>query len=112
LTNSDFPDILTAATSERTSVDTFIHTPVYTDTDFGVQHIFRYDNGYGASVIRNDYSYGGASGLYELAVIRFVSSSPHQFTLVYNTPITPDEDVIGHLTPDEVNLYLTQIAAL
>jgi hypothetical protein len=93
-------------------VDTFTHTPLYTDTDLGVQHVFRYDNGYGASVIRNDHSHGGQFGLYELAVIQFTSPNPHEFTLIYDTPITPDEDVLGYLTVEEVNLHLTQIEAL
>mgnify|MGYP003658954935 CR=1 FL=1 len=30
----------------------------------------KFDNGYGASVIMNDISYGGKNGLYEIAVTR------------------------------------------
>jgi len=36
----------------------------------GTQWFFKFPNGYGASVICNPYSYGGARGLYELAVLR------------------------------------------
>ena len=31
----------------------------------GVQHVYEFPNGYGASVIKHDYSYGGKSGLWE-----------------------------------------------
>jgi hypothetical protein len=50
-----------------------------------------FGNGYGASVVRSAYSYGGRDGLYELAVLA-------GNTLCYDTPIT--DDVEGHLTPE------------
>ena len=39
--------------------------------DKGLQHIYKFPNGYGASVIKTDYSYGGKNGLWELAVYDF-----------------------------------------
>ena len=66
--------------------------------------VFKFDNGYGASVIRGFGSYGYQDGLYELAVL-----GPGG-RLVYDTPIT--DDVLGHLTPDEVNDLLDRIAGL
>lgn len=62
-----------------------------------------FDNGYGASVIIGPYTYGGYEGLYELAVMKGGS-------LCYDTPIS--NEVIGHLTPDEVTKLLGEIAAL
>lgn len=62
-----------------------------------------FGNGYGASVIRGPYSYGGDQGLYELAVMR-------AGRLCYDTPIT--DDVEGHLTPDDVTGLLAKIEAL
>lgn len=34
----------------------------------GIQRIYHFDNGYGASVVRFTYSYGFEQGLWELAV--------------------------------------------
>lgn len=69
----------------------------------GVRHIYKFDNGYGASVIKHDYSYGGRDGLWELAVLK-------DDELCYTTPIT--EDVIGHLAWDTVENILTEIQEL
>jgi len=63
-----------------------------------------FENGYGASVIRNEQSYGGHIGLYELAVL------DNYGKLTYDTPIT--DDVLGYLNPKEVTNYLIQIQDL
>lgn len=68
----------------------------------GTQWKYRFDNGYGASVI--DDGYGGNQGLYELAVLDAGGR------ITYETPIT--DDVLGWLTPDEVTEALDRIAAL
>ena len=70
----------------------------------GEQRHFRFDNGYGASVIRNPRSYGGDKDLFELAVL------DAQGHLTYDTPVT--DDVIGWLSEAEVQDTLAQIAAL
>lgn len=62
-----------------------------------------FQNGYGVSVIRGPYTYGGRDGLYELAVM--VNGD-----LFYDSGIT--EDVIGYLTPDGVTRLLGKIEAL
>ena len=70
----------------------------------GVQRVYKFPNGYGASVIRHKGSYGFKSGLWELAVL---DSSGD---LCYSTPIT--NDVIGYLTDEEVILKLNEIRGL
>ena len=76
----------------------------------GVQKLFRFPNGYGASVVQFPYSYGGDSGLWELAVIRYSGEDDDAFSLAYDTPIT--DDVLGHLSERDVDALLDQVAAL
>lgn len=64
-------------------------------------------NGYGVSVVRGPQSYGGASGLYELAVL---AGTADCFDLTYNTPIT--DDVEGYLSPDDVSRLMAEVQAL
>jgi hypothetical protein len=73
----------------------------------GHQYVYRFDNEYGASVVRHQYSYGGEVGLWEVAVIKFEGKD---WRLAYDTPIT--DDVIGWLTDDEVGETLSQIDSL
>ena len=72
----------------------------------GAQAIFRFDNGYGASVISHGYSYGT-----ELAVIKFNSEDNDDWDIVYDTPVT--DNVIGNIADqyDLANL-LVQIRSL
>ena len=73
----------------------------------GWQQIHRFDNDYGASVIRGgSYSYGGL----EVAVLRFHSGDEEGFDICYDTPIT--DDVIGYLEEDQLNQLLADIEAL
>jgi hypothetical protein len=70
----------------------------------GVRSNTMFDNGYGISVVRHRYSYGGPSGLYEIAVL------DSDGNLTYNTPIT--NDVIGYLTPKEVTEIMIKVQEL
>jgi hypothetical protein len=72
------------------------------------QELFKFPNGYGCSLIKGPYSYGGPEGLYEIAVIRYLDET--DFNLCYDTPIC--NDVIGHLTRKQVKEYLKQIFEL
>ena len=74
------------------------------DFNGGTQRVYKFPNGYGASVVRHQGSYGFKSGLWELAVL---DSSGD---LCYSTPIT--NDVIGYLTDEEVILKLNEIRGL
>ena len=78
----------------------------------GQQWLFRFENNYGASIIKHFGSYGFEDDLFELAVIYFDDSSnanPKWF-LSYNTPIT--DDVIGYLSNNDVLRYLYKIQRL
>ncbi len=71
---------------------------------YDIQAHIKFDNGYGASVVRTKSSYGGAAGLYELAVL------DKEGELCYNTPIT--SDTLGWLKEDDVTAALQRIEAL
>lgn len=74
----------------------------------GVQYLFRFENDYGASVVKHMGSYGHHEDLWELAVIVFDSGD--NWDLTYNTPITCD--VEGYLTDEEVRDLLRRIKEL
>lgn len=73
----------------------------------GICHVFLFPNGYGASVIKHLYSYGGKNDLFELAVIK---GTPEDWDLCYDTKVA--NDVIGYLENDKVLNYLEQIKNL
>jgi len=69
----------------------------------GIQKVYQFPNGYGASVIKHKGSYGYSKGLWELAVLEGGE-------LCYDTEIT--NDVIGHLNDPEVDALLRRIQQL
>jgi len=75
-----------------------------------VQKLYRFPNGFGASVIRGEFSYGGEDGLWELAVIKF--NNEGGYVLTYPKEVCSDEDVEGWLTDEQVDEKLVQIANL
>ncbi|WP_292018419.1 hypothetical protein [Megasphaera sp. UBA4382] len=80
------------------------YLPQVSRSDWGNErYIFQFENGYGASVIRNHLSYGGPEGFYELAVLK-------DGKINYRTPIT--NDVIGWLDKNDVADTLKQIEEL
>lgn len=72
-----------------------------------IQYIYRFPNGYGASVAKFSTSEGHALDLWELAVITWGDDGDH---LNYSTPIT--DDVIGNLTGAMVCDILGKIICL
>lgn len=70
----------------------------------GIQKVFKFPNGYGASVVRHKGSYGYMKGQWEIAVL------DESGAICYSTPIT--DDVIGYLNDPEVDNLLGQISRL
>jgi hypothetical protein len=70
----------------------------------GIISRIKFDNGYGASVVKGPHTYGGNEGLYELAV------TDSNDDLTYTTPVT--SDVEGYLTEEDVTILLKQIQNL
>ena len=80
----------------------------YLEDTCGYQWIFKFDNGYGASVINNFMSYIDEKGLFELAVIEFDEDG--DIDLCYDTEIT--DNVIDYLSNEEVMELLYKIKDL
>lgn len=75
---------------------------------FSFSHRFKFENNYGASVIKHFGSYGFEEDLFELAVLDYNKNEDGD--LCYNTRIT--NDVEGYLTNDDVLKLLKQIKKL
>lgn len=74
------------------------------DLSGGTQTVYRFDNGYGASLIVGGmFAYGGR----EIAVLAFDGD---EWSICYSTPLT--DDVIGHLSPEEARSTLLSIQNL
>ena len=71
--------------------------------DFGIVSRTQFDNGYEASVVKSEHSYGGKDGLYELAIFK-------DDEICYDTPIT--NDVLGYLSDKDVTEILIKIQQL
>jgi hypothetical protein len=70
----------------------------------GSQDIYKFPNGFGASVVRHEFSYGSDQGLWELAVL------DAEGQLTYATEIT--SDVLGYLEAQEVVETLREVMHL
>ena len=77
-------------------------------TGDGFQMVRFFDNGYGMSLCRCNFTYGCDSGLMELAVLR--GTIDDEWKLDYSTPIT--DDVIGYLGIDEAYDLMQKIEQL
>jgi len=66
--------------------------------------VFTFDNGYGASVVCNNMSYGSQGGLFEVAVL------DKNGYVTYDTPIT--SDVVGYCSFADVADILNKIKEL
>ena len=64
----------------------------------------QFENGYGASIVKHQYSYGGKDGLYELAV------TDKNGQLTYETSVT--NDVLGYLSEEDVERHVNEIKNL
>lgn len=82
----------------------------------GTQDIYRFANGYGASVIHHKGSYGYEQGLYELAFIKYPKKKcdADEFEFCNKNPLTGEveRDILGWLTSAKVEETLSKIKKL
>lgn len=93
---------------KTTNMATDFKTFKSTERNGGIQYLYKADNGYGASIVQHQFSYGGKQGKWELAVLKY--SNDTDWEICYDTEIT--KDVIGYLSEKAVNDLVDQIAAL
>ena len=94
-------------------------TEVEGKTEGWEQRLYKFKNGYGASVVRHKHSYGGSKGLWELAVLKDMGKNTQMYDdvkwlqtydICYDTPIT--NDVVGWLKNGDVFDTLVKIGEL
>ena len=73
----------------------------------GEQWKFKFSNGYGASVLFANFSYGYSEGLFELAVVKW---NDDYMELCYDTEIT--NDVVRNASKEDVLSILDKIKSL
>lgn len=81
----------------------------------GVHYIFRFKNGYGASVVKTFGSMGYMDDMWELCVILYEEENklgPDEYHIVYPYQIVKHETVLGPLDDSEVRNILQQIKNL
>lgn len=74
----------------------------------GIQYQFKFENSYGASVVKHDFSDGHQMNQWELGVIKW--DDENNWDLYYCTPVT--DDIVGYLTDEDVRDFLKQIKEL
>lgn len=75
----------------------------------GTQKVYRFKNNYGASVVYG-VNTSNIFGLYELAVIKFLSAKDNDYELDYTTPIT--DNVLSFVVEEELFKVLEKIQKL
>jgi hypothetical protein len=82
----------------------------FAKTDMGnVVAGLMFENNYGISVVMGPYTKGGLEGKFEIAVLKMPPGK--EFSVItYDTPIA--DDVVGHLTQEQVSEYIAKIEQL
>lgn len=108
---------ITLTEEDRSFFDTivwdFLFKPFYTERPHnfgtGVQRIYTFNNGYGASVVKFPGTKGYQNDQWELAVLQY-SEEDQDYSMTYDSPIT--SDVIGHLSDEDLVIVLLDIISL
>ena len=79
----------------------FLYEKIFKGRNY--QKCYDFKNGYSASVVRNQLSYGNRENLFEVAILK-------DGELCYDSPIT--NDVVGYCTARDVRKLLSQIKRL
>lgn len=87
----------------------FVIDTIQTPFPKGIQYLLRFENGFGASVIKNKYSYGSRDELWEVAFIRFADDD-ETYDVLPPCPKNPRlSEPVGYLTQEGVLQLLKEI---
>lgn len=113
--------ITTSTKFDKPSLE-FPH-PIVREGGEGIQKIWRYPNGYGASAVKFKINprlplpypignHGIEKNLWEMAILKFENKIREDtfFTVCYTSGIT--NEVIGYLNPKEIEEYLIKVKNL
>lgn len=78
----------------------------------GVQYLYRYPNGMGASVIMNNTSYGGRDGFWELQTVKWTGKSWMDHTAARDLKDSELQGERGWLTSGDVKRLLKRVQKL
>jgi hypothetical protein len=70
-----------------------------------IRAYIEFENGFGLSVVKGSAFYSDGIKTYECAVMK-------EGNVFYDTPLTPEDDVLGWLTRDEVDDLMKKIQEL
>ena len=70
----------------------------------GVQRLYTFLNDTKLSAIKTDFSYGGAQGLWEIAVV-----GPEGGFITREVWYDLDDDVLGHVTDTQLESYISDV---
>ena len=79
------------------------------DSVYGIQYVFKFENNWGASVIKSRWSHGSFDNLWELALLQFTSDEEEPHLLPKGPDIFEDQEPIGYLSDNEVLEHLRSI---
>lgn len=77
-----------------------------------IQAKIHFDNGWGASVVKGHFTYGGNSGKYELAILDDYGNLCYHSGLGDDKKILPDFCIFGYLTEEAVTELMIKIQKL
>lgn len=81
------------------------------NAEFGFHQLYRFKNGYGASIAKNALTKGGRHNCYEIAIIKWYADEDWQFGPRIWSNET-DGRFKGWLTLEQCQIYLDQIEKL
>lgn len=79
------------------------------EESYHVQYVFKFENGWGASVIKGIQTYGGRNNLWEIALLKFKEGEEGFIPMAKGPTPFEAQEPIGYLSEEKVLNYLKMI---